>query len=248
MKFFFQALVLCLSILTLQGCGENKPKTKILALGTSADNPPYEFFSVEKNEIVGFDIDLARLIAQELEMSLEVKDMDFNALIPAVSSGRIDMAMAALDATPERLLSVGFSEVYYETKAGLVVKNASLKTIEDFTKGKKIGAQLGASHEMFLKDLLKKGASFTLETRNKVGDLIQELKSGRLDGVFIEGLPAQEFASRDKELTFYPVPSSKVSFSIAFKKESSLINRINKILEELKKRGEIEKLEKKWLQ
>lgn len=244
-KFYAFCFIL-FSSLIVGGCGDKEPPKKALVLGTSADNPPYEFFNVEEDRVTGFDVDLARMIAESLGSFLTVKDMDFNGLIPSVSADRIDFAMASITPTEERRKSVDFSDIYFETNAGLVVKDTSLKTLANFN-GKNIGTQLGSSHEAFLKDLQSKGAQFTIILRNKNNELIQELKSGRIDGAFMDERPAKEFAGGDATLTFYPVPESKITMAIAFKKGSLLVKKVNDILKKLKEQGKIDELKQKWL-
>ena len=91
---------------------EIKDKGK-LVMGTSADYPPYEWHLIKdgKDEIIGFDIDIAQAIADELGVELEVKDMAFDGLIPALSTGKIDMIIAGMNATEERKQSVDFTDV-----------------------------------------------------------------------------------------------------------------------------------------
>ena len=72
-----------------------------LVMGTSADYPPYEWHLIKdgKDEIIGFDIDIAQAIADELGVELEIKDMDFDGLIPALTTGKIDIIIAGMNAT-----------------------------------------------------------------------------------------------------------------------------------------------------
>ncbi|NRA90313.1 MAG: transporter substrate-binding domain-containing protein, partial [Simkaniaceae bacterium] len=91
--------------LVLMGCSEDKGATSDeklpqIVMGTSADMPPFEFYKASK--IVGYDIDIARAIAEELELDLQVRDMDFSALIPSLQSKRVEFAMASMTPTPER--------------------------------------------------------------------------------------------------------------------------------------------------
>lgn len=248
LKKFGFCLIAC-SLLT--GCGDQSSSSRKIILGTSADNRPYEFFSSEHNKITGFDIELAELIAVELKAELEIKDMDFNALIPAVSTGRIDMAMASITPTNERKKSVDFSDIYYEAKAAMLVREEDkIRSTEDFT-GKKVGAQMGSSHESFLKEALAHSAHsahFELISRNKTGDLAQELKSRRIDVAVMEERPAKEYALMDTTLEARLIDSSLVTFAIALKKDSPWIAEINKAIANLRKKGEIERLQKKWLE
>lgn len=105
----------------LAQAGANREK---LVMVTSADYPPYEFrdTATGKNEIIGFDVDIAKRITQELGYDLEIRDSDFNGLIPALQAGRADFVMAGMTPTPERKKNVDFSDIYYEAKIQLLPK------------------------------------------------------------------------------------------------------------------------------
>ena len=120
-------------------------------MGTSADYPPYEWHLIKdgKDEIIGFDIDIAQAIADELGVELEVKDMAFDGLIPALSTGKIDMIIAGMNATEERKQSVDFTDVYY-TQTDIVVirkEDADKFTSEDSLKTAKLATQKATVQE-----------------------------------------------------------------------------------------------------
>lgn len=96
--------------------------SKVLTMATSADYPPYEFVKTEAGteEIVGFDVDIARHIAEELGYELQITNMDFNGLIPALQAGRADIVMAGMTPTEERKQNAAFSDIYYDAKQVIV--------------------------------------------------------------------------------------------------------------------------------
>ena len=233
----FKKLFLSILCATLVGACDNRESSKDkLVLGTSSDNPPYEFFSSEENKVTGFDVELAELIAKELNKDLEVKDMDFNTLIPAVSAGRIDVAMASITPSNERKKSVAFSDIYHRTKAAMIVKkDGGIKSTKDF-KRKKIGVQMGTTHESFLKEVYENTRDFEIIPRNKTNELMQELKNGRIDVAIMGTRPASEYAKSDDELEAIVIESSIVSYAIALKKDSPAVKEINKAIEHLRKK------------
>ena len=93
----------------------------VLKLGTAAVTEPFSFVDGSQN-VVGFDIELARLIAQKLDKKLEVVNMDFGAMIPALLSGKVDMIAACITITDERAKKVLFSEPYYTGGIAALVK------------------------------------------------------------------------------------------------------------------------------
>ena len=96
-------------------------------MATSADYPPYEFVdsSSGSQEIVGFDVDIAKYITEKLGAELKIDNVDFNGLIPALQSKRADFVMAGMTPTPERKQNVDFSEIYYDAKNTIVAKKGS---------------------------------------------------------------------------------------------------------------------------
>lgn len=93
---------------------------KVVKLGTNAAFPPFEY--VEGTKIVGFDITMGQKIAKDLGQSLEVVDMSFDSLIPALSSGAIDFIAAGMSVTEERKKNVDFSEPYFTSNQVIIVR------------------------------------------------------------------------------------------------------------------------------
>ena len=91
-----------------------------LTMATNAEFPPYEYY--ESEEITGLDVDFAQAICDKLGMELEVEDMAFDSIIPAVNSGKADMGVAGMTVTPDREKEVLFSDSYYSSKQVIIVK------------------------------------------------------------------------------------------------------------------------------
>ncbi len=221
-----------------------------LVMATSADYPPYEFRDTAsgKNEIIGFDVDIAKFITTKLNYSLEIKDMEFNGLLPALQSKRVDFVMAGMTPTEERKKSVDFSDIYFEARNTIVsVKGSNLKKIEDLA-GKTVGVQLGSIQESEMKKEAEK-VKIQLKPLNKIGEMIQEIKSKRLDAAIIEDTVAKGYVAANSDLEFNVVPNTEEAGSaIAFPKGSALAKPFNEVLQEMKRSGEIEKLVKKWFE
>jgi ABC-type amino acid transport substrate-binding protein len=223
------------------GADADKPK---IIMGTSADYAPYEYHDTAKGgEIVGFDIDIAKSIADQLGYTLEIKDMDFNGLIPALQAGTIDFAMAGMTPTEERKQSVDFSDIYYEAKNTIVAKKGSnLKAPEDLS-GKKVAVQLGSIQEEAAKEM--KGVNVV--PLNKTGEIIQEVKAGRVDAAIIEDTVAKGFVEANPDLEFNTIPNTEAAGSaIAFPKGSDKTAKFTEALKGMKESGQIEELVKKW--
>jgi arginine/lysine/histidine transporter system substrate-binding protein len=220
-----------------------------LTLITSPDYPPYEYYDTQGGErkIVGFDIDIANAIAKELGFKLKVMESDFNGLIPALQANRADFVMAGMTPTPERKKNVDFSIIYYQAKDTIVApKGSNLKQPQDLA-GKTVGVQLGTIQEKNAKKIAQKVTGIELKQLNKVPEAIQEIKSRRIDAAIVEDTVAKGFAQANPDLEFNAIPSEEGSGSaIAFPKNSSLIEPFNKVLQQMKDKGEVQKLATKW--
>lgn len=243
---------LFMALLCLQSCEErqntSQGKEHTLNLVTSADNPPFEFHRTESDnrEITGFDIDLAQALATLLNANLEIKDMDFNSLIPALQAGRAEFAMAALAVTDERKKNVDFSDPYYETKIALITSAGRSFPKDSDLKDKKIGVQLGSTHEQVLKDIQKKYPTLEMTSLNRLGELVQELRAGRINAVLTEESVAKAYVGSHKDIDYNLLQGYQGAFAIALPKDSIWLEKINAALKTLESNGTLEKLKEKW--
>lgn len=223
---------------------------KVLVMATSADYPPYEFYETAKGEgePVGFDIDIAKALTEKLGYTLEIEDMEFNGIIPSLQSERVDFAMSGMTPTEERKQSVDFSQIYYDAKNTIISKSDSgLATYEDL-EGKKVGVQLGSIQEGEAKEQAET-IDMTIEPRNKVSELVQEVKAGRLDAVIVEDAVAKGYVQNNEDLQFETVEIEGESGSaIAFPKGSPLAAEFEQALTELKDSGELDKMVTTWFE
>ncbi|WP_071460063.1 transporter substrate-binding domain-containing protein [Bacillus massilinigeriensis] len=259
MKKAVSMLLAVTLIFLLAACGSSKEskmkasstegeEKKVLTMGTSSDYPPFEFVDTAKSdEIIGFDIDLAKLVAGELGYEVEVKDIDFNGLIPALQANQIDFVMAGMTPTDDRKKSVDFSDVYYTARHMIVSQKKSKMKSESSLKGKTVGVQLASIQEDKAKELAKL-LDLKIETRNRIPELIQELKSGRVDAVIIEDTVANGYFKKNPDLYGAAIKGNdeEAGSAIAFPKNSELTKEFNSVLKEKLSNGEVDKLVVKW--
>lgn len=208
-----------------------------LVLGTSADYPPYEFITeVDGNlEVVGFDIEIAREIANDLGVELEIRDMDFDGLLAALVAGNIDFIVAGMVPTEERKESVDFSIPYYSAEQRFLVRAedaAELNSIESLT-GKRIGAQISTVQEEIAKEQIQDPAELRLLSR--INDIVMDLKSDRIDGIVLVGPVAESYAKADDQLQLSDISFGQedgVAIAIA-KGNDDLTASINASLERM---------------
>ncbi|MDW8518396.1 transporter substrate-binding domain-containing protein [Priestia flexa] len=229
--------------------GGGSEDAKVLKMGTSADYPPFEYIDTAKgdSEPVGFDIDLAKAIGKELGYEVQVVDMEFGSLIPSLQSKKVDFVLAGMTPTEERKKNIDFSDVYYEAKNVLVSKkDEPINSIEELN-GKTVGVQTASIQEDEAKTLSEE-VDIKIESRDRIPQLIQEMKSNRIDVAIIEDTVAKGYVAKDDTLQLVETgrEDSNKGSAIAFPKGSKLTDEFNKELQEMKESGELEELIVKW--
>lgn len=248
-------LVLVTGLLTmaLTGCGKDeaqndlekiKSKGKIV-LGTSADYPPFEFMDKE-NKYVGMDIKIAQEIAKDLGVELEINDMQFESLITALNSDKVDMILSGMNPDNDRKKSVDFSDIYYESKHFMVVRkdDANKITKEEDLKGKTIGVQLGTTQEKIVREKFKDSKIETLPT---VPDLMMILEGGKVDAVVTEDAVAENYVQTSDKLALNGIEynDGETGVAVAVRKNNEdLVKKLNETIKRLKKEGKIEEFYK----
>ncbi len=265
------ALVMVFSIV-LTGCGSDDPNGEVvepetelddveveettgktldeivesgkLILGTSADYPPFEFHAMidGKDEVVGLDIEIAKYIADELGVDLEIKDMDFDKLLGDMSIGRLDMVIAGMNPDPKR--NATFSDIYYEANLSVLVpKDSEIATIEDLD-GKSIGVQMGTVQEEIAQENINDS---DVRSLSKNPEIIMNLKTNKIDCAIMETPVAESFAKVNDDIMLVKdlvIDNESGGVAVAVKEgNNELIEKINEILAEIKEQGLIEE----WL-
>lgn len=222
-----------------------KNKGKII-LGTSADYPPFETHMMIDGEdsIVGFDIEIAKYIADELGVELEIKDMDFDKLLGGLSTGMLDIVIAGMNPDPKRAEEVNFTDIYYESHHAVLVHKddaSKITKIEDLN-GKSIGVQIGSTQEEIAKATIDNADILSLNTNP---DIVMNLKTRKIDCAIMEEPVARSFAKANDDLMVVEgiaIDSGSEGVAIAVKKgNDELTEKINEILADAKSKGLIEK-------
>ncbi len=227
---------------TLEGI-KNKGK---LVLGTSADYPPFEFHTMIDGEdkIVGFDIEIAKYIANELGVELEIKDMDFDKLLGGLSTGMLDIVAAGMNPDPEREKEANFTNIYYESTHSVLINKedeSNISTMEDL-ENKSIGVQIGTTQEKIAETKIKNTEVKSLSSNP---DIVMNLKTNKIDCAIMETPVAESFAKANEELIVVEdliIDSGTEGVAIATKKgNDKLIEKLNEILAEVKSKGLLDK-------
>ena len=215
-----------------------------LRMGTNATFPPYEFVGDDGN-VQGIDADIAAAIADKLGMKLEITDMEFDSLIPALQSDTIDVALAGMTVTPDRQENVDFSDSYAKGVQVIIVKDGSDIASPDDLEGKSIGVQTGTTGDIYCTD--DYGQEHVKQFNN--GPLaVAALVNGQIDCVVIDQEPAKNYVAANSGLKILDTAYAQEDYAIGVAKgNTQLLDAINGALEELKADGTLQAIVDKYI-
>lgn len=247
-------LTLVLSVVfCFTACNNNEGEKDYIAVGLECGYAPYNWTqSTDADGAVkianndgyagGYDIMIAKKVAESLGKELKVYKYEFNALIPAVTSGALDFIIAGMSPTAERMQAIDFSNVYYNGNLVIVVRKdgnfASATSLSDFN-GAKLVAQQGTFHEDALKE---QGPNYGISVQTSMDTfplMINALKSKAIDGYIAEEPGAKADCAANSDFTYIPLKNNITGFTatdadtaiaIGLKKGSSYKDAINQVL------------------
>ncbi|MGJ0484809.1 MAG: ABC transporter permease subunit [Methylomicrobium sp.] len=232
----------------------------VLKMGTCATIEPFSFQAGGK--LTGLDIELSRLIGARLGKKIEIVDMNFEGLIPALQSGKIDFALSNFNVTDERKQLVNFSLPYVENDISALVRQPSasgssdrretiagqgtgLASVADL-KDKRIGVLVGSAHDIYA---AKNFPAATILQYKSPADVALAVKTGKVDAALFDAEPLREIMWRDD--SFGLVGDSLFDFDVGvgFKKDNeALRDRFNRFLAEIKRNGVYEDMVRRWME
>ena len=216
----------------LAGCAQKDGDT--LKMITEATFPPYEF--LRGQEIVGIDAEICKAVAEKLGKKFSAETVDFDSVIPAVISGKADLAAAGITVTEDRKKNVDFSVPYVKTGIVVIYKKSNpFKNIEQL-KGKKIGVQGGTTSETFVLEQLKQEP----ERSKSPAEAVAALKSGRVEFVIADIDPAKNCVKGEADLALSDFITSE-EYAVAIRKgQPELLKAIDETIAELKASGQLD--------
>lgn len=219
-------------------------KKETITVGTSADFAPYEFHKMinGKDEILGFDISLAKQIAEDQGKELIIKDMDFNNLLTELNSGKIDFVVAGMSPSADRAKEVDFSDSYYTGSQSCVIRKEDAdkyKALTDFD-GKSVAAQTGSIQEGIVKAEMP-GANIVLLA--KVTDEIMQVSGKKVEATVVETAVAEGYVKQNPDLMIadFEVPyEAKGSCVAVAKGNTEMLDAINKTIKTVTENGKMD--------
>lgn len=215
----------------------------ILTMGTNAAFPPYEYY--EGDTVVGIDAEIAQAIAEKLGLSLEIVDMDFNSIITAVQSGKVDVGIAGMTVDPDRLENVDFTDSYATgVQVVIVTEDSDIASVDDL-EGKLIGTQEGTTGWSYCSE--DYGDDMVIPYTNGA-TAVQALLDGKVDCVVIDQQPALSFVEANEGLKILETEYAVEDYAIAVSKDNTALrDAINTALNELIEDGTVQGILDKYI-
>ncbi|MHC1708361.1 MAG: ABC transporter permease subunit [Bacteroidales bacterium] len=225
----------------------------IIRFGTAAVTEPMSYYDAHK-KVVGFDIEFASRIALKMGKQLEIVDMEFGGMIPALVSGKVDMIGAGLSVTEERAKQVLFSQPYYKSGIAAIVKTSDdatvtteglgMEKIEDI-RDKRIGVLLGSIHDSWVSKNYP--GSNILQFQN-VSDLLFALNSDKSDVVFADHVAVKDIFKKNPGLDILAENVFIVPIASGFNSDNdALREQFNIFLTEIKANGVYDDMVDRWM-
>jgi polar amino acid transport system substrate-binding protein len=221
---------------------------RAIVVAQDATWPPMEFVN-EKKEIVGFDTDFMKAVAQEAGFKVEFKNVAWDGIFGGLAAGKYDAVCSSVTITEERKKTMDFSIPYFKIRQALVVPKSSTGKSLDDMKGKTLGAQIGTTGYM----AIKKTEGVTPKSYDEIGLAMEDLFNGRIDGVVCDDPVAAQYALQKAEykakLKIAAVlETGDEYYGVAVQKgNKKVLDLINKGIKAVQKKGIDRQIRAKWI-
>jgi polar amino acid transport system substrate-binding protein len=243
-RFLLLVLVGLLAVsLVLTSCSQ---KAERVLVATDATYPPFEYVDEETGDIIGFDIDLMKAIAEKANLEIEFIDVRFEPLLEGMAQGKYDAAISSISITEERQRDMLFSDPYFMVKHVVTVhKDNNSITDKDSLTGKVVGVETGSTSAADMSEM----EGIIIKTYMEYGSAFNDLMNGVIDAVVSDDPIAINYVSRNPDnLRIVGEPFTPEYYGIAVtKNKAKLLAKINAGLKRVKSQGLMEELSHKWL-
>ena len=216
--------------------------------GIDANFPPFAFID-KTGQPSGFDVDAMNWIAKDLGMEVTHTPIEWDGIITALLTKKIDIIASGMSITPERAAQVSFTEPYWVVKQVVVVKKDSPLTVKEILHGKKkLGVQQGTSEAKWLKERIeKKEFNVTLHYYSSAPLAVEDLLNGRIDAAAMDDAPANDAAAKKpvKSIGIFGMPEENFGYALRMA-DTELLAKVNASLKKLMASPDWEVLKKKY--
>ena len=222
---------------------------KELVVGTAASMPPLNM-TTKDGQIIGMEMDLARIFAGGMETKLTLKPMLFNDLLPAIEKGQVDMVLSGMTMTPQRNLTVAFVGPYFASGKSILTKKANVESVDDLSKmnqpDKVLVALKGSTSQMFVEQLLPKAHLVLAQDYDQAVAMVRDDKAKAMVAdypiclVSVYRYPAAAFTTLSKPLSYEPIGVALPA------NDPLLVNWVQNLLNFIEKTGELDAIVQRW--
>lgn len=218
-----------------------------IRFASSATYPPFESLGSD-NQIVGFDIDLAKALCAEMKAECSFTNNPFDSLVPALKFRRYDAVISGMDITPERSKQVSFTQPYYANSAIVIASKGKYNSLAEL-KGKRVGIENGTTHQKFLQE---QHPEITAVAYDSYQNAILDLKNNRLDGIFGDTAVVNQWLKANPNLSTVGEHVTDSAYfgtglGIAVRKDNdALLAKLNAAIDTLRANGTIDKINQRW--
>ncbi len=216
-----------------------------LSIAMSGVFPPFSFVD-DKNEVVGFDVDIGREIARRLEVEPEIVTTAWDGIIAGLVTGRYHTVIGSMGITEERQKAVAFVGPYYRSGLGLFVREGSEIAGVSALAGKTVGVTLGETSEQWARE---KGG-FEVRTYRGLPEMLLDLSAGRIDAIIADDVPVlvaiREGAAPATQVQDESLPRFDIGIAIR-RKNPELAAAMQKALDDMMADGAYQAISEKWI-
>lgn len=214
-------------------------------VGANIGNVPWEFQDAS-GKFVGFEIDLVNEVAKRAGKTVQIENIPFNGLFPAVQSNRIQIAISSITITPKRLETMAFAQPYYDSDQSLTVTAASGLTGLADMGGKVIGVDTGSTGDIWATEHQGEYGFGEIRRYEGLAPAMLDLEAGRIDG-YVSDIPALQYYVTDKPqfAVVERIPTGE-KYSFMFAKDAPLAAEVSEVIGQLKEDGTIARIHETW--
>ena len=247
MRLFFAAAAALLTLVSPAGAADKADTGKPLVVGMELAYPPFEMTDTS-GKPAGVSVDLATELAKSLGRPVVIENTSFDGLIPALKTGKVDLVISSMTATPERAKSIDFSDPYLSTGLCLLrKKDSAAKGIADLDQpGVKIAVKKGTTGHLYATSHLKKAEILVLD---KESAAVLEVAQGKADAFIYDQMSTYQNWQRNKDTTRALLePFQKESWAVGIRQgNDELRDQVNRFIGEYRAKGGFERLGDRYL-
>jgi polar amino acid transport system substrate-binding protein len=232
-------LVFAVFAVLFTGCSKDTGgltvKKGVLMVGMEIGYPPMEYLAGDGKTPIGFDVDMAKAIAEKLDLKVEFVDTAWDGIFEGVNTNKFDCIMSSVTITPVRLGAHNFSKPYIQNTLAIVMPKNSRHVVRNpqDLSGLGVAYQEETTSDYYMDELAQQGLKFTPYEYDKVMYCFNEMQLGRVDAIMTDLLVAFEYVGRS-DIFEIVWQGGEEEFGICMKKgNDALTTQINKALDDL---------------